>query len=96
VIFACADPDGHVMKCGQLSYPIDMAITLDHMTLAAVELGLGTCWVGNFYEEKVKNILDIPDKIRVVALMPLGYPLDPNVIEKKRFPLDKMVKFEHW
>ena len=66
VIVACAMTDGHVMKCGQLSYPIDVAIALDHMTLAAVEQGLGTCWIGLFDEQKVKEILGIPEEIRVV------------------------------
>ena len=54
VIVACAESDGHVMSCGQTSYPIDVAIALDHISLAAVELGLGTCWIGAFNEEKVK------------------------------------------
>ena len=84
------------MKCGQLCYPIDVAIALDHITLAAVELGLGTCWIGHFDEKEVKQILGIPEKIRVVELMPLGYPANPSVIEKTRFPLDVIVKYEHW
>lgn len=96
LIVACAEADGHIMRCGQLCYPIDVAIALDHMSLSAVELGLGSCWVGHFDEKKVKEILHIPDEIRVVELMPLGYPSDPAVITKKRFPLDRIVKYEHW
>src|SRR5512136_2314620 len=80
VIVACAETDMHVMGCGQLCYPIDVAIALDHMSLAAVDLGLGTCWIGLFDEKKVKEILHIPDEIRVVELMPLGYPVDPSAI----------------
>lgn len=96
VIVACAETDEHTMKCGQLSYPIDVAIALDHMTLAAVELGLGTCWIGMFEEKRVKKILDIPERIRVVGLMPLGYPVDPTAVEKKRLPLDRIVRYERW
>ena len=96
VIVACAETDGHVMRCGQLCYPIDVAIALDHMSLAAVDLGLGSCWVGLFDEKKVKEILHIPDEIRVVELMPLGYPSDPSVNAKNRLPLDRLVKYEHW
>jgi nitroreductase len=96
IIAACADTDGHSMKCGQLCYPIDVAIALDHMTLAAVELGLGTCWIGMFEEKRVRKILGIPERIRVVALMPLGYPADPSPIEKKRLPMNRIVKYEHW
>jgi len=43
------------MTCGQPAYPIDSAIAVDHMTLQAVEEGLGTCWIGAFYENKVKQ-----------------------------------------
>jgi nitroreductase len=96
LIVACAETDGHLMRCGQLCYPIDVAIALDHMSLAAVDLGLGTCWIGLFDENKVKEILQIPDEIRVVELMPLGYPSDPSAIAKKRLPLTRIAKYEHW
>jgi nitroreductase len=96
VIAACAQTDGHIMRCGQACYPIDVAIALDHMTLAAVELGLGTCWIGLFDEKKVKELLGIPDQIRVIELMPLGYPVNPAAIEKKRLSLQEIVKFERW
>ena len=74
VIAACSVETEHVMSCGQLSYPIDLAIAVDHMTLAAVEEGLGTCWIGAFDEGEAKKILGIPDKVRVAALLPIGYP----------------------
>ena len=96
VIVACAETDGHVMRCGQLCYPIDVAIALDHMSLAATELGLGTCWIGAFNEQKVKQILGIPEEICVVQLMPLGYPSDPSLIRKSRLQLDRIVKHERW
>jgi len=96
VIVACAETDGHVMSCGQPSYPIDVAIALDHISLAAVELGLGTCWIGAFNEKKVKEILGVPDEIRVVELMPLGYPVYKSVKEKSRLPLKRIVKYERW
>ena len=96
VIVACAETDEHVMKCGQVCYPIDVAIALDHITLAAVELGLGTCWIGAFDENEVKEILGIPPEIRVIGLMPLGYPSDSSVVNKKRLPLNEIVKYEHW
>jgi nitroreductase len=96
VIAACAVTDGHVMSCGQLCYPIDVAIALDHISLAAVEQGLGTCWIGAFNEVKVKEILGIPEKIRVVELMPLGYPVTQAVEEKNRLSFSKIVKYDHW
>jgi nitroreductase len=96
VIACCAETDNHLMTCGQLCYPIDLAITTDHMTLAATAEGLGTCWIGAFYENKVKEILGIPAAIRVVALLPLGYPANPEAEEKNRLPLETLVRYERW
>ncbi len=96
VIAACAEQTDHVMACGQLSYPIDVAISLDHLSLAAVEEGLGTCWIGAFDEGAVKEILGIPPHVRVVELMTLGYPADPAPVEKDRLPIDRIVRFERW
>ncbi|MDD4446823.1 MAG: nitroreductase family protein [Methanothrix sp.] len=94
VIAACGTSD-LVMTCGQPAYPIDVAIALDHMTLAAASLGLGTCWIGAFYEDKVKEILGVPPEIRVVALLPLGYPAkQPEPRPRKN--LDDIVAWEHW
>ena len=96
VVVACAVVDGYVMSCGQPSYPIDVAIALDHISLAAVELGLGTCWIGAFNEDKVKEILEIPEEVRVVELMPIGYPVHQNKREKNRLPLSKILKRDRW
>ena len=96
VLACCAQTDSHRMPCGQLCYPIDLAIVIDHITLAAVELGLGTCWVGAFKEEKVKQLLGIPDDVRVVELLPLGYPADPAPKEKSRKPLEQLVHRDRW
>jgi len=98
VIIACCadDPDQHVMTCGQLCYPIDVAIAIDHMTLKAAEEGLGTCWIGAFYEDKVKEILNIPNNIHVVELLALGYPKDASSKEKNRLPLETIVMYESW
>jgi nitroreductase len=99
VIVACGTSD-YVMTCGQLTYPIDVAIAVDHMTLAAVEEGLGTCWIGAFYEDKVKEILGVPQTVRVVALLPLGYPAEPakmaQAVSKPRKPLEEIVVYDGW
>ena len=65
------------------------------MTLAAVSLGLGTCWIGSFYEDQVKEILGIPPEIRVVELLALGYPKRLRGV-KNRKPLSEIVMFEKW
>ncbi len=95
VIAACAEHDGHVMTCGQLCYPIDVAIAVDHMTLQAVAEGLGTCWIGAFHEERVKAILGIPEEIRIVELLTVGYAAGPPA-PLSRLPLEKLVHWETW
>lgn len=69
------DPE-HVMSSGTPAYAVDLAIAMEHIALEAVEEGLGTCWIGAFDQEEVKEVLNIPESCKVVVLMPLGYPTD--------------------
>ncbi len=95
VIAACAVTDGHVMSYWQLCYPIDVTIELDYISLVTVEQGLGTCRIGAFNEGKVKEILGIPE-VRVVELMPIGYPATQAVKEKNHLSFSKIVKYDYW
>ena len=94
VIIACSNSD-HVMRCGQPIAPIDVAIALEHIALQAVRENLATCWIGSFYPEKVRAILNIPDDIAIIELMTVGYPADTRP-EPKRQPLEKIVSYEKW
>jgi len=94
-LVCCGVEAEHVMSCGQASYSIDVAISVDHITLAAAAEGLGTCWIGAFNEAPVKKLLGIPDKVRVVALLPLGYP-DMEPKPRSRKPLSEIVCQERW
>ena len=96
LLACCAETDGRIMRCGQAAYPIDVAIAMDHLSLAAAAEGLGTCWIGSFDEALVKQILGIPSEIRVVQLMPLGYPSDPAPAAKIRLPINQIVRYEKW
>ncbi len=95
VIAAAAVTDGHMMACGQASYPIDVAIALEHISLAATALGLGTCWIGAFEEEPARKLLGIPSGVRVVQLMSLGYPAD-KCRPKTRLPLTEILMHDAW
>ena len=55
-------------------HPVDVAISMENMILAATALGYGTCWIGAFDQEKVKELLGVPDDMTVVALSPVGVP----------------------
>jgi nitroreductase len=95
VIVACATETARIMPCEEPSYPIDMAIAVDHITLEAVEQGLGTCWIGAFKQDDVKKLLGIPDNAKVIALLPLGYP-DETPEPRPRKSLDETVSYEFW
>ena len=78
------------MSCDVPSYAVNLAIAVDHMTLMAAELGLGTCWIGAFSQEKVKEILEVPDDCKVVSLLPLGFPADEPK-PKQRKDLEEII-----
>jgi len=93
IIVAVALQPEYIMTCGVPSYPVDLAIAVDHMSLSAVDEGLGTCWIGAFYQDEVKKILNIPEKYKVVTLLPLGFPADKPG-SKFRKPLEEIVCYE--
>jgi nitroreductase len=75
--------------------PVDLAIAMDHLSLAAMEKGLGTCWVAGLDELKVKKLLGIPADMRAPLLMPVGYPAAwPEARPRK--PLGEVVCHERY
>jgi nitroreductase len=95
IIAAVATDTESLMPCGVLTYPVDLAIAIDHMTLAAVDLGLGTCWIGAFSQDKVKNILGVPEKLKVVSLLTLGYPNETGR-PKVRKTLEEIICYDKY
>jgi len=83
---------------GDMSMLIDVSIAFTHLILASRAEGLGTCWIGAFNNDAVKEILDIPEDFDVVAVTPLGFPKDVGFTEPgPRKPLEEITnvdKFE--
>jgi len=96
IIVACLVSKGFEMGDWYDSGILDVGIALDHMTLQAVHLGLGTCWIGAFEEQTVKQILGIPETVRVVALLTLGYPRNDSFSQKDRKNLYEILSNEHF
>ena len=69
---------------------LNAAIAIDHITLRAVDLGLSTCWVMMFDQEKVKQILGLGENYNVVALIPVGYP-DQNPNARPRIEMNQVL-----
>ena len=82
VIVGCANPKD--LLTGKWA-SIDTAISLQNMVVAAWTLGIGSCWIGDFKEEKVKQLLNIPANWKVVALVTFGYPAEKHKQRKKKF-----------
>ena len=67
----------------------DVMIAVEHMVLSAWSLGYGTCWIGAFTEEDVKDLLDIPQEMTIINLLPIGVP-DENPEKKSRKPFEEI------
>ena len=93
IICACGLP-GEVWKGehGRDYLGVDVGIVMDHLILAATDLGLGTCWIGAFDADAAREVLDLPEDAEPIIFTPLGYPADkPKPRERK--PLDELVRY---
>jgi nitroreductase len=97
VIVVCADAEQSAERYGQRGRDLyclqDTAAAIEHILLAAVALGLGGCWVGAFDEAQAARALNLPDRHRPVAILPLGKPLAPPASRTLRRPLDEVVSY---
>ena len=96
IICGCAIPARAWVRQDSKNYcDVDIAIAMDHLVLAATDLGLGTCWVAGFNPDAAREVLGLPDSVEPIAFTPLGYA-DDQPGAKKRKPLTDIVKYEHW
>ena len=97
VICMCGVPSqGWVRSSDRKSYSdVDAAIVMDHLILAATNLGLGTCWIAAFNPGAAREVLGLPEGVEPIVFTPLGYPGDqPGPKERK--PLSDLVRYERW
>ena len=99
-VIACI---AHPENCGHVgsldSFLVDVAIAVENMALVSWELGLGSCWIGAYDEDKVKQLLGIPESLRVVSLLSLGYPAEKpasQTIRQRRKPLAQIIHYEKY
>ncbi len=96
VIGVCALPDKAWSRVDGKNYAdVDATIAMDHLILAAADLGLGTCWVAAFDPAAAREVLGLPEDVEPVAFTPLGYPADGRR-EKVRKPLSELVHYDKW
>lgn len=97
VFVVCADEKrsslGYGVR-GKTLYCIqDTAAAAQNIHLSAQSFGLGTCWIGAFAEEAVRKILQIPDEVRPVAIIPIGYPAE-SPSPRNRRAVSQIVHYE--
>ncbi len=102
-ILACGDPGESGSVDGKEYYLVDVAIATEHLILEALEQGLGTIWIASFKEDSVKKLLGIPDRIKVVAAIPIGYEAERSAKTAKRTQqnlnrkkLEEFVHHDRW
>ena len=96
VICACGLPGLNWIRSDGRSYlDVDIGIVMDHVSLAAADLGLGTCWVASFDVEAAREILKIPLAVEPLICMSLGIPAD-KPSEKERKSDDELFSHESW
>jgi nitroreductase len=96
VICACGVPGKAWSRMDDKVYSdVDVTIAMDHLILAATELGLGTCWIAAFDPVAAREVLGLPEGVEPVVFTPLGYAADQPTA-KKRKPLSELVRYERW
>lgn len=95
VLVCLADPEVSRPVGPFNGFLIDLAIAIENMALTAWELGIGSCWIGAFQEDRVKTLLAIPENLRVVSLLTLGYP-DEQPRPKTRKSLAEFLHYQRY
>lgn len=84
-----------VMRCDVPPYAVDVTIALTQITLVATSLGLGSCWIGGFPQEPMRELLGVPEDCKIVQLLTIGYPAD-EPRRRIRKPITEIVSYNHF
>jgi nitroreductase len=97
-IVAIGDHDSgwHRPTDGKDYTDMDVAIAIDHVMLAATEIGLGTCWICHFNADKCAEIFKLTPNLEIIAMIPVGYPVPGTPPEKKRKTMDELVQWNRF
>ncbi|MFQ6056398.1 MAG: nitroreductase family protein [Methanosarcinales archaeon] len=103
VIVACSDPRRSWMHTRGIPSGVgwenvhiqDVSAAIQNMLLTAHSMKLGSCWIGAFREEEIKEILEVPKEIKILAIIPIGYP-DEDPLPPPRYLLDRVTHINKW
>lgn len=74
---------------------LDVGIAAAHIVLAAEDEGLGSCIIGWFDEEKVRQLLHVPKGKRILLDIVVGYSTQPDRIKKRKDPKE-MISYNQY
>ncbi len=80
---------------GKLYAEQDATAAVENILLAAHALGLGAVWVGAFHESAIARILNLPDYVRPIAIIPVGWPAE-KPSKRSRYPIQELTHWERW
>lgn len=99
VFVICAVPRRSALRYGRRGSELyclqDTAAAVQNLILTARENGLGSCWVGAFDENRAAKALGLPDRVRPVAIVPVGYPAE-SPPRRRRRPLSEVIHRDKW
>ncbi|MBC7958269.1 MAG: nitroreductase family protein [Vallitaleaceae bacterium] len=94
VLCVCSIPESSWIRRDRKNYSdVDAAIVMDHLILAATDLGLGTCWIGAFDVDAARKVLDIEGDLEPIAFTPIGYA-KPITVKKSRKSLEDLIIYK--
>jgi nitroreductase len=99
VVVACSNPSRPVNEYGEAGHiwvRQQAGAAIQNFLLKLIEEGLSTCWVGYFYEDKIKKELKIPEGVQVEAVFPIGYEFEKPKTRKLKIELDRILYFNKY
>ena len=90
VILAISDP-----KKSPIYHMSDTAMAVHNISLAALDYGLGTCWIGIYENREVKKMFNIPEHKVLIGALAVGYP-DEKPEKRPRRPIEEIVYIEEY
>lgn len=106
LVALAADPADAQIRDGREYYLLDCGLALENLLLQAVAAGLHAHPMGGFDEAAVRQVLAMPDAVRVLVLIAIGYPGDPADLDadtrerdarpRARKPLGEVRTFDRW
>jgi len=95
VVVCTARVHSHISGSGRASHPLDLAAAVESMMLAATDLGLASSWITGYREAAVRELLEVPADVPIVAILALGYPDGVDALPERR-SREEIITWERW